>query len=70
MYSIRNEVKSVVAKRFTTTLKTSIYKYMTWVPKNVYIDKLDDVVNKCNNRYHNTIKMKTVVVNSKYIYWL
>ena len=70
MYSIRNEVKSVVAKRFTTTLKTSIYKYMTWVLKNVYIDKLDDVVNKCNNRYHNTIKMKTVVVNSKYIYWL
>ena len=70
MYSIRNEVKSVVAKRFTTTLKTSIYKYMTWVSKNVYIDKLDDVVNKCNNRYHNTIKMKTVVVNSKYIYWL
>ena len=70
MYSIRNEVKSVVAKRFTTTLKTSIYKYMTWVSKNVYIDKLDDVVNKCNNRYHNTVKMKTVVVNSKYIYWL
>ena len=70
MYSICNEVKSVVAKRFTTTLKTSIYKYMTWVSKNVYIDKLDDVVNKCNNRYHNTIKMKTVVVNSKYIYWL
>ena len=70
MYSIRNEVKYVVAKRFTTTLKTSIYKYMTWVSKNVYIDKLDDVVNKCNNRYHNTIKMKTVVVNSKYIYWL
>ena len=70
MYSIRNEVKSVVAKRFTTTLKTSIYKYMTWVSKNVYIDKLDDVVNKCNNRYHNTIKMKTVVVNSKYICWL
>ena len=27
-------------------------------PKNVYIDKLDDIVNKYNNTYHRTIKMK------------
>ena len=29
-----------------------IYKYMTSVSKNVYIDKLDNIVNKCNNTYH------------------
>ena len=29
MYSIYNEGKSVVAERFTRTLKTKIYKYMT-----------------------------------------
>ena len=29
---------------------------MTAVSKNVYIDKLNDVVNKCNNRYHRTNK--------------
>ena len=26
------------------------------------IDKLDDVVNKCNNKYHRTIKMKPINV--------
>ena len=29
---------------------------------NVYIDKLDDIVNKYNNTYHSTIKMKPVDV--------
>ena len=37
---------------------------MTSVSKNVYIDKLDDIVNKYNNTYHSTIKMKTVDVKS------
>ena len=32
--------------------------------KNVYIDKLDDIVNKYNNKYHKTIKMKPVDVKS------
>ena len=33
---------------------------MNSMSKNVYIDKLDDIVNKYNNTYHNTIKMKLV----------
>ena len=49
-------------KRFIRTLKTKIYKYMTSVSKNVYIDKLDDIVSKYNNTYHRTIKMKPVDV--------
>ena len=36
---------------------------MTSVSKNVYIDKLDDIVNKYNT-YHSTIKMKPVDVKS------
>ena len=60
MYSIHNEGKSVVAERFIRTLKTKIYKYMTSVMKNVYIDKLDDIVGEYNNTYHRTIKMKPV----------
>ena len=32
--------------------------------KNVYIDKLDDIVNECNNTYHSTIKMKSIDVKS------
>ena len=62
MYSIHNEGKSVVAERFIRTLKNKIYKYMTAISKNVYIDKLDDIVNEYNNTYHRTIKMKPVDV--------
>ena len=63
MYLIHNGGKSVVAERFIRTLKTKIYKYMTSVSKNVYIDKLDDIVGEYNNTYHRTIKMKPVDVN-------
>ena len=62
MYSTHNEGKSVVAGRFFRTWKTKIYKYMTSVSKNVYIDKLDDIVDEYNNTYHRTIKMKPVDV--------
>ena len=37
---------------------------MTSVSKNVYIDKLDEIVDRYNNTYHNTIKMKPVDVKS------
>ena len=62
MYSIYNEGKSVVVERFIRTLKNKIYKYMAAISKNVYIDKLDDIVNEYNNTYHRTIKMKPVDV--------
>ena len=62
MYSTHNEGKSVVAGRFIRTLKTKIYKYITTISKKVYIDKLDDIVNKCNNTHDTTIKMKPVDV--------
>ena len=38
---------------------------MTSISKNVYIDKLDDIVNKCNNVYHSTKLMKPVHVKWK-----
>ena len=62
MYSTHNEGKSVVAERFIRTLKSKIYKYMTSISKNVYIDKLDDIVDEYNNTYHTTIKMKPIDV--------
>ena len=62
MYSTHNEGKSVVAERFIRTLKSKIYKYMTSISKNVYIDKLDDRVDEYNNTYHTTIKMKPIDV--------
>ena len=62
MYSTHNEGKSAVTERFIRTLKKKVYKYMTSISKNMYIDKLDDIVNKYNNTYHSIINMKTVDV--------
>ena len=65
MYSMHNEGKSVVTERFIRTLKNQIWKYMTSVSKNLYIDKLRHIVEKCNKTFHRTIKMKPVDVRSK-----
>ena len=62
MYSTNNEEKSVIAERFIRTLKNKIYKYMTSISKNVFIDKLYDIVKNYNNTYHASIKMKPVDV--------
>ena len=62
MYSTNNKGKSVFVERFIRTIKNKIYKYMTSISKNVYIDKLDDIVKKYNNTYHTSIKMKPVDV--------
>ena len=51
-----------LAKKFIRTLKNKIYKYMTSISKNVYFDKLDDIVSEYNNTYHRTIKMKPIDV--------
>ena len=69
MHSMHNEEKSVAAERFIRTLKNKIYKYMTSILKNMYINKLDDMLNRYNTTYHNTIKMKAVdIKSSSYIY--
>ena len=60
MYSMYNEGKFVIAERFIRTLKNKIYRYMFSKSKNLFIDKLDDIVIKWNDTYHSTIKMKPV----------
>ena len=62
MYSTNKEGKPVITERFIRTLKNKIYKCMTSISKNVYIDKLDDIVRKYNNTYQTSIKMKPVDV--------
>ena len=63
-YLTHNEGKSVVGERFIRILKNNIYKHMTSISKNIDIDKLEDIVNKYNNTYHRTIKIKPVDVKS------
>ena len=45
---------------YVRTLKIKIYKYTNSVSRNLYIDKLDDIVNNRNNIYRTTIKNKTL----------
>ena len=62
MYLTYNKGKSVVAERFTRTLKNKIFKHMIAISKNVYFDELDDFFNECNNTVHKTIKMKPLTL--------
>ena len=62
MYSANNEERSVIAERFIRTLKNKMYKYMTSITKNVYIDELDNIVKKYNNTYHVSFKIKPIDV--------
>ena len=66
MCSTFNEGKSVVVERFIRTLKNKSYKNMTAISKNVYVDLLDDIVNKYNKTVHRTIKIKPIDVTNDY----
>ena len=59
MYSTHNERESFVAERFIRTLKNRIFKYIASISKNVYMDKLDDLINN-----HGPIKTKPIDVKS------
>ena len=49
MYSTYHEGKSAAAaERFIRTMKNKIFKHMAPISKNVYVDVLDDIVNKYN----------------------
>ena len=55
MYSIHNESKSVVAKRFIKTLKGKTYKKMTANDNKSYPIYLNNLVDEYNNTYHCSI---------------
>ena len=64
MYSTYSERKYGVAETFIRTLKNKTYKCMTLVSKNIDTEKLDDIVDKYNNTYHSTIKVKPLKAKS------
>ena len=55
--------KYVFAERFISTLKNKISKFITSISKNVYINKLHDIVNEYNKTY-GTVKIKAVNLKS------
>ena len=44
--------------------KNKIYKHMASISKNVYIDKLNDIINRYNKTYLSTIKIKSFAAKS------
>ena len=46
---LTHQGKSIVAEPAFRTLKNKIYKYMSAISKNVFIDKLQELVGKYNN---------------------
>ena len=58
IYSTHNEGESVITERFIRDL------YKDSLSKNVYIDKLADIVTEYKNTYHSMIKLKHVDVKS------
>ena len=66
MYSTHNKGKSVVAERSIRTLENKVYKHMTSISKNAYIDIFDGKVNKYNDTY-STTKTKPVDVSQAHI---
>ena len=55
--------ENLTSERFIRKLMNKIYERMTSISKNVYINKLDNIVNK-HNKYYSTIKTKPVDVKS------
>ena len=51
-------------KKFIRTLKNKIYKYMTSISNNACIDNLNDIVNRYNNTYPQTITIKPIGVKT------
>ena len=56
--NVFNTQQRKVAEGCIRTLKNKIYKHIVAISKNVYINKLDEIIDKYNKTYHRTTKMK------------
>ena len=63
MYSMHNVGNLLILKDLLEIWTTKLYKYMTSILKNVYIDKFEDIDNTYKNTYHKAIQMKPLAVN-------
>ena len=60
MYSIHNEGKSVIDKRFIKTLKSKIYEKLAANNSKSYLLYLDKLVDQYNNNYHLSVNEKLI----------
>jgi hypothetical protein len=64
-YSTYSEHKSVVVERFNRSLKEMMWKRFTAENTRNWIDMVDDLMKKYNNRIHSTIGMTPVQASEK-----
>ena len=50
-------IKCAIVERFNRTLRSRIYRYMTYKSSKRYIDVIDDIVDSYNKSFHRTIGM-------------
>ena len=58
LYSTENKEKSCGVERWNRTMKNIMWKYFTANNTQKYIDVLPEIVEKYNNTYHQSIKLK------------
>lgn len=62
-YSQNTEVKANYAERAIKTIKTRMYRYMTFKQSQRYIDRLQEFAGCYNKTYHRTIDTKPELVH-------
>ena len=60
IYSIHEKGRSVVAERFTRTLKGKFYKIMTANNTKSYLNYLNKLIDEYNNTYHGSVGKKSI----------
>ena len=62
--SIKSWLEKTYIDMYCWNIHHNFKKQSPHYQRNAYIDKLDDIVNKYNNAYHSSVKMKPVDVRS------
>jgi hypothetical protein len=63
LYSTENEEESCMLERWNRTMKHIVFKYFTANNTYRYIDVIQDIVDRCNNTKHTSIKMTPVLAS-------
>ncbi len=65
LYHTYSDKKASIVERVQRTLRGRLGRLYTQRNNNVWVDKIDEIVDSYNNSYHRSIKMKPVNVTDK-----
>jgi transposase InsO family protein len=63
-WSFNDDIKAACVERFNRTLKTRMYRYMTYHHSNRWVDALDDLIRSYNTTFHRSIGMAPIEVTT------